>query len=168
MGKHHEDDCRHGGDCRDDDHLCRIVKKAHDMDKVHALVRDAQYFCMKCGRSRTAPTTSAPRSRSSRRPLRRAPVRRRATPPGRKNAPQSGRYQRQAVTSGLSIPCSCAYRRHAICSFRNRSFACAPRDTQPRHAVDHVDREAEAVDLIVHRQLQRRVDVSPSPCKPRT
>ena len=31
---------------------------------------------------------------------------------------------------------------------------------QTRHAIDHVDGEGEAVDLIVDREFQRRVDVA--------
>ena len=35
---------------------------------------------------------------------------------------------------------------------------------QTRHAVDHVHRQAEAVDVVVDRQLQRRIDVAASLC----
>ena len=41
-----------------------------------------------------------------------------------------------------------------------QGFASArPGDTEPRHAVDRVDRQAEPVGLVADRQLQRRVDV---------
>lgn len=43
------------GKCKDeenchDHHLCKLVKR-EDLEKVKKLVKDAEYFCKKCGRA---------------------------------------------------------------------------------------------------------------------
>lgn len=49
MGKH-EKQCRGGDDCRDEKHLCKIVKK-NGAEQIRSLVRNSRFFCRKCGRS---------------------------------------------------------------------------------------------------------------------
>ena len=39
-----------------------------------------------------------------------------------------------------------------ICPF-SHSLTCAPASLQPRNAVDHVDRQIEAIDLIPNREV---------------
>ena len=42
--------CKGGSDCHEENHLCRIVvRKEFDQDRD--IVRDAKYYCKKCGRA---------------------------------------------------------------------------------------------------------------------
>ncbi len=50
MGKKHERECVGGADCFNEDHLCKIAGKK-DFELIRKLVRDAQYYCKKCGRA---------------------------------------------------------------------------------------------------------------------
>jgi len=50
MSKKYGEDCKGGEDCRDENHLCRVVGRK-DPDEIRTLIRDAKYFCRKCGRS---------------------------------------------------------------------------------------------------------------------
>ncbi len=50
MSKKSGKDCEGGEDCRDERHLCKISGQ-RDYDLVRELVRDARYFCRKCGRA---------------------------------------------------------------------------------------------------------------------
>lgn len=40
----------HSSKNHEENHLCRIVVR-QDMDRVRAIVRDAQFFCKNCGRA---------------------------------------------------------------------------------------------------------------------
>lgn len=42
-------ECKSSKDCHEQ-HLCKLVKR-DDLDKVKKLVKDAAYFCKKCGRA---------------------------------------------------------------------------------------------------------------------
>ena len=62
----------------------------------------------------------------------------------------------QSRTSGRSSPCSRVYaraasRRSSICWRR-----CAARSAETGHAVDHVDHEVEAVEIVEHHHVERR------------
>jgi hypothetical protein len=52
MGR--DERCKGGDDCRDEAHLCKVVKKG-DFDLLRELVRDAQHLCGKCGRAANSP-----------------------------------------------------------------------------------------------------------------
>jgi len=43
--------CRGGEHCREPDHLCRVVARQGDSDKVRRLIRDARFICRTCGRT---------------------------------------------------------------------------------------------------------------------
>lgn len=43
--------CRGGEHCRESDHLCRIVSRHGDSDKLRRLVRESRYVCRTCGRT---------------------------------------------------------------------------------------------------------------------
>ena len=43
--------CRGGEHCTEIHHLCRMVKKGSEPDRLRRLVRDARYMCKKCGRA---------------------------------------------------------------------------------------------------------------------
>jgi len=43
--------CRGGTDCRETHHHCRMVTRRGDPEKLRPLVKDAKYFCKKCGRT---------------------------------------------------------------------------------------------------------------------
>jgi hypothetical protein len=42
--------CKGGSDCHEENHLCRIVVRK-EFDQVRDIVRDAKYYCKKCGRA---------------------------------------------------------------------------------------------------------------------
>ncbi len=42
-------DCKDSKDCHDR-HLCKLVKR-DDLEQVRKLVKDAEYYCKKCGRA---------------------------------------------------------------------------------------------------------------------
>jgi len=42
-------DCKDSKNCRDL-HLCKLVKR-DDFEQVRKLVKDAEFFCKKCGRA---------------------------------------------------------------------------------------------------------------------
>ena len=50
MGKKYDKECPGGDDCYEDKHLCKVTKK-YDPDQIRKIVKDAQFFCRKCGRS---------------------------------------------------------------------------------------------------------------------
>lgn len=50
MGEKKRGDCKGGEDCYNNDHLCKIAGRK-DFELVRVLVRDAAYFCRKCGRA---------------------------------------------------------------------------------------------------------------------
>lgn len=50
MGKEHEQPCKGGDDCYDEKHLCKIAKGG-DPEIIRPLVRNAVFFCRKCGRA---------------------------------------------------------------------------------------------------------------------
>jgi len=50
MGKEREKPCKGGDDCFSEAHLCKIAKQ-EDPDRIRQLVRDARFFCRKCGRA---------------------------------------------------------------------------------------------------------------------
>jgi hypothetical protein len=50
MSKKYSEECRGGEDCREERHLCRIAARG-DHERLRELIRDAKYFCRKCGRS---------------------------------------------------------------------------------------------------------------------
>ena len=45
--KHH---CKGGENCHDEEHLCRIIIRK-DLETIRKLVKDAEYYCKKCGRA---------------------------------------------------------------------------------------------------------------------
>ncbi len=50
VGEKHKKECKGGEDCSDEKHLCKIAGKK-DFNRVRDIVREARYFCMKCGRA---------------------------------------------------------------------------------------------------------------------
>ena len=50
MGKEREEPCKGGDDCYSESHLCKIARR-EDPELVRPLVRDARFFCRKCGRA---------------------------------------------------------------------------------------------------------------------
>ncbi len=50
MGKKYSEDCRGGENCYNDEHLCKVAGKK-EFDRLRELVRDARFFCRKCGRA---------------------------------------------------------------------------------------------------------------------
>jgi len=50
MGKGNDRPCRGGEDCNSEDHLCRVAK-LEDAELIRQLVKDARFFCRKCGRA---------------------------------------------------------------------------------------------------------------------
>lgn len=42
--------CRGGEDCNSTLHLCRLVDRTHDYERVKMFVRDPAYFCRNCCR----------------------------------------------------------------------------------------------------------------------
>lgn len=50
MSKKYNEECKGGEDCHEEGHLCKIAARK-DLEQVRALIRDAKYFCRKCGRS---------------------------------------------------------------------------------------------------------------------
>ncbi len=42
--------CKGGSDCHEENHLCKIVTR-QEFDRVREIVRDAIYYCKKCGRA---------------------------------------------------------------------------------------------------------------------
>jgi len=50
MGNKYDKDCKGGEDCLDDGHLCKIAGR-RDLELVRKFVKDARYFCRKCGRA---------------------------------------------------------------------------------------------------------------------
>jgi hypothetical protein len=42
--------CKGGDNCHEANHLCRIVIQG-DFGRVKEIVRDAQFYCKKCGRA---------------------------------------------------------------------------------------------------------------------
>ncbi len=42
--------CKGDSDCHEKNHLCRIVI-LEEFDRVREIVRDAKYYCKKCGRA---------------------------------------------------------------------------------------------------------------------
>ena len=50
MGKKYLKECKGGEDCRNERHLCKIAG-TNDDELIRTLVKEARYFCRKCGRS---------------------------------------------------------------------------------------------------------------------
>ena len=50
MSKNSIHQCKGGKDCHEENHLCRIAVKK-DLERVRKVVKEAVYFCKKCGRS---------------------------------------------------------------------------------------------------------------------
>ena len=50
MGDTYDKDCKGGEDCQDRRHLCRVSKDG-DIERMREIIKDARYFCRKCGRS---------------------------------------------------------------------------------------------------------------------
>ncbi len=50
MGNDYKNSCKGGEECRDDRHLCK-VSKDNDLERMREIIKDAKYFCKKCGRS---------------------------------------------------------------------------------------------------------------------
>jgi hypothetical protein len=50
MGKERERPCRGGDDCDSESHLCKIAR-GEDPELIRPLVRNALFFCRKCGRA---------------------------------------------------------------------------------------------------------------------
>ena len=50
MGTDYRKECRGGEDCGDERHLCKIAKNSAP-DAVREIIKNARYFCSKCGRS---------------------------------------------------------------------------------------------------------------------
>ena len=50
MGNDYENSCKGGEDCQDRRHLCKISKD-NDHQRIREIIKDARYFCKKCGRS---------------------------------------------------------------------------------------------------------------------
>ena len=43
--------CRGGEHCQENHHLCRLVPRRDDPERIRPLLQDPQYFCKVCGRS---------------------------------------------------------------------------------------------------------------------
>ena len=50
MGTKYDKECKGGDDCNKAEHLCKIAKRG-DLDQIREVIRDARFFCIKCGRS---------------------------------------------------------------------------------------------------------------------
>jgi hypothetical protein len=50
MSKEREQPCKGGDDCSREAHLCKVAKR-DDPELIRPLVRDARFFCRKCGRA---------------------------------------------------------------------------------------------------------------------
>jgi hypothetical protein len=50
MGRKYDKPCKGGEDCYEEGHLCKIVKRTN-FDRLRELIKDARYYCGKCGRS---------------------------------------------------------------------------------------------------------------------
>jgi hypothetical protein len=50
MSKRYDSPCKGGDDCFDEGHLCKIVKQQNH-EQIRQIVKDAEYFCRKCGRA---------------------------------------------------------------------------------------------------------------------
>lgn len=48
--KTYKGDCKGGEDCEDSRHLCKIAAK-RDFEVLRGLIKDARYYCRKCGRA---------------------------------------------------------------------------------------------------------------------
>ncbi len=50
MGKKYDKECKGGDECYEEEHLCKISKRG-DLDQIRDVIRDARFFCRRCGRS---------------------------------------------------------------------------------------------------------------------
>ncbi len=50
MGKKYDKECKGGDDCNEAKHLCKISRRCGP-DQLRAIIRDARFFCSKCGRA---------------------------------------------------------------------------------------------------------------------
>ena len=50
MGKKYKSDCKGGENCYDERHLCKIAGRK-DIELIRGIVKDAKFFCKKCGRA---------------------------------------------------------------------------------------------------------------------
>jgi len=50
MEKKYDKECKGGDDCNEDKHLCKISRRSGP-DQIREIIRDARFFCRKCGRS---------------------------------------------------------------------------------------------------------------------
>jgi hypothetical protein len=50
MNKKYDKQCMGGDDCKAEEHLCKLARRC-EPDQIREIIRDARYFCRKCGRS---------------------------------------------------------------------------------------------------------------------
>ncbi|MHB8764388.1 MAG: hypothetical protein ACYDA8_08655 [Deferrisomatales bacterium] len=50
MSHHSVHQCHSSEHHHEENHLCRIAAK-HDLERVKKIVKDAQFFCKRCGRA---------------------------------------------------------------------------------------------------------------------
>lgn len=43
--------CKGGEECQSRLHLCKMIERKVDPERIQAVVRDSLYFCRKCGRT---------------------------------------------------------------------------------------------------------------------
>lgn len=46
--------CKAGEECRNSFHLCRLMSRTRDHERVKPFVRDPAYYCRNCGRAARA------------------------------------------------------------------------------------------------------------------
>ena len=50
MDNDHKNSCKGREECQNRRHLCKIAKD-NDLQQIREIIKDARYFCRKCGRS---------------------------------------------------------------------------------------------------------------------